>query len=129
MKLISSLNPITLLIVVSLGSLCSAAAQNILKVKTIKQSIEVPFTAQTTIGQIKQALEQSEGIPANQQKLTKNEGWTIGFPPKQLIITLADNQTCAQYGLVHNAEVQLWLKLANQSVNAAPGTAAAPANS
>jgi len=87
------------------------AEQQVLKVKTLKATLEIPFAAQTTILQIKEAIERDEGIPTAQQVLVKNEGWMLALPPKKLTVTLDDSQTCRSYDLQNNNELDLYIRI------------------
>ena len=95
--------------ILSINTLYSA--QQTLKVKTIKDKIDVPFTAATTIAQVKEAIKESEGVPVEQQKLIKSEGWVLGLFPKILITVLEDDQTCSKYDLQPTSDIQFYLRI------------------
>ena len=102
---------VTLVAMLSIANLYPAELQQTLKVKTIKYEIEVPFTSDTTIAQIKETLHEMEGIPVDQQKLVKEEGLVFSFPPRKLIATiLEDDKTCSDYDLQHNTVIKLFLR-------------------
>lgn len=103
----------TVISIFSISTLHSAEAPKTLKVKSGFKGYEmtVPFTDQTTVAQIKQVLHDSEGIPADHQRIIKFEGWAFGLPPTRLATTLEDNKTCGHYDLQNNESVTLYLRL------------------
>lgn len=97
---------------VAMDNLHAAAhAPKTLKVKSAIKGYEIPiqFTDQTTIAQIKEAIQTDEQIPVEWQKLRKSDGWVFGFFPTKLITILESSQTCAAYDLQDNESVTLYL--------------------
>lgn len=90
-----------------------------LKIKTMKTDLMVPFTDQTTIANVKEAIQASEGIPVKNQRLTTSAGWVFGLPPRRLIITLVDNQTCRNYDLQDQHVINFFLRMKSQAQIAA----------
>lgn len=88
-----------------------------LKVNTMKRDLTLYITSKTTIKELKEMIEDSEGIAVDQQRLTKSEGlafqpqWSFVVPFKRLIITLENGQTCRQYDLQSEQRIYLSIKL------------------
>ncbi len=92
--------------------LCAADTRKVICIETMKYGFNVPFTDETTIRQLKEQIQEDEGIPVEQQLLQKKEWARTGILlPGQVSIELEDGKTCAHYDLKNNDTIKLFLQL------------------
>ncbi len=91
--------------------LCAADTKKV-SVETLKDSFQIPFSDNTTIKELKEQIQNYEGVPVEQQVLKKKEWIRKGMIiPTQESILLEDNKTCSDYDLQNKSTVQLFLQL------------------
>ncbi len=94
-----------------LSNLSAADGKKRVLIENIKYSFPITFDDTTKIREIKNSIEDAEGVPVDMQKLYKPEwvrsGWII---PEKTFIELEDEKTCADYDIQNKTVLKLWLK-------------------
>jgi len=88
-------------------------SQTALRVRStsLKQIMGIPFVGTTTIAQLKEAIQESEGIPVEHQVLMQRIIVRGCFSSSKRFITLKDEKTCAHYGLDYSTELILVVQI------------------
>lgn len=106
-----------LAVCVSVGTVFAAAdGPKTLVVHTMKFVMRIPFSDTSTIAEIKCAIQDEEGLPADSIVLYKNEWVRPGllFPDK-CRIDLEDHRTCADYDLQNQSEITCYLQISRRA--------------
>lgn len=83
----------------------------------MKYTVHLPFTPATTILSLKQALQDHEGIPVDQQAWYKRqETWRMFSFSKKTPIELANEHTCQHYDIQSTDELACMIQLRGKSL-------------